>query len=90
MPVQQVAPPTFNDISQEIARFEDRFGISTAEFLAAANPLPQMDEDDAVEWQYLAEQRKALQQVASAFLYSHAAVGKTLRNSPCALDRLAA
>jgi hypothetical protein len=90
MPVQQLAPPTLNEISQETARFEERFGVSTAEFLANENALPEIDEDDAVEWLYLAEQLKALQQVAAASPYARNEVGKALKNSLCVMDRLAA
>jgi hypothetical protein len=49
-----------------------------------------MDEDEAVEWLYLAEQRKLLQEVTASCPYSRTRAGKPLKNSDSVFDRLAA
>ncbi len=86
MPIQQLAPPTLNEINQELAQFEGRFHISTEEFLASEQHGAQIDEDDAVQWLFLVEQRRVLR--ANPYLRSE--TGKSLKNCYSVLDRLAA
>jgi hypothetical protein len=90
MPIQQLAPRTFNEICLEIAELEARFQLTTAEFLALQSPLPGIDEDEAVDWLYLAEQRRTLHEVAARQPYLRTEAGKPLKNSQCIMDRLAA
>lgn len=90
MPIQKLEPPTLNEINHGIAHFEERFHISTEEFLLSEETVPQLTEDDAVEWLYLVEQRRALQDAATINPYSRSVSGKALKNRHSILDRLAA
>lgn len=90
MPIVQLAPRTLVEICEDITAFERRFNLSTADFIAMDSRLPEIDEDEAVEWLYLAEQRTALQETSARRPYLRCAVGKTLKNNQCSMDLLAA
>lgn len=89
MPVQQLSPPTITEILRELTSYEEQYGVSTAMFLTAEESLPEIDEDDAVEWLYRAEQLRVLRDADRVRSYSHLERG-TLKNEECMADRLAA
>ncbi len=90
MPVQQLAPPSVAEITRELALYEKRYNTTTAVFLESEGAIPEIDEDDAVEWQYRVEQLRALQQTEAARPYSRARRGVSLENDDCVMDCLAA
>jgi hypothetical protein len=67
MPVQQLAPPTLNEIVDDLRGFERKYQISTVDFLAKDGLILEVDDDDAVEWLYRVEQFRALQQGRSGY-----------------------
>ena len=62
MPVQQLASPTLSDVVSDLREFERKYGITTLDFLAKDGLIPEVDDDDAVEWLYRVEQFRVLQQ----------------------------
>ena len=90
MSVQQLAPPTRSEIARELAFYENRYQITTAAFLAEEGCIPDIDEDDAVEWLYRIEQLRVLQQVDLRRPYSCAVRVQSLENRESMMDRLAA
>lgn len=90
MSVHQLVPPTISEIARELASYEEQYGITTAAFLAADGSIPDVDEDDAVEWLYRVEQLRVLQQADSVSPYSRVERGISLKNCDSMLDRLAA
>jgi hypothetical protein len=93
MPVEQLAPPTLTEVERDIAVYEDRYQMTTADFLAADGCVSGIDEDDAVEWLYRAEQRRVLQEPEFSSPYSRCDRAKPLNgctNVMDVMDRLAA
>jgi hypothetical protein len=90
MPVQQLASPSITDIVRELTSYEEQYGVSTDDFLAAEGRLPEIDEDDAVEWLYRIEQLRVLREVDCMHPYSRLERGTSLKNEECMMDRLAA
>ena len=62
MPVQQLPPPTIAEVEKDIADYERKYNMTTAAFLALTEADPSIDEDDAMEWAYRAEQLAALRE----------------------------
>ncbi|MFP5276767.1 MAG: hypothetical protein ACLGPM_06610 [Acidobacteriota bacterium] len=90
MPIQKLTPPTLDEINRAIAGFEERSQMTSEDFVQMEQPVSQLDEDDAVEWLYLIEQRRALRNAARVQPYSRSQAGKSLKNCHDVLDRLAA
>lgn len=90
MPVQLLAPPTISEIALELAEFERQYHISTNAFIEAEGRIPEVDEDDAVEWLYCWAQFLALQGSQVGCAYSHAERGAKLKNCERVMDLLAA
>jgi len=90
MPVQQIAPPTIIEIARELASYEEQYGITTAKFLEEDCRIPEIDEDDAVEWFYRVEQLRVLQEVDCMRPYSRVERGVSLKNHDSVMDCLAA
>jgi hypothetical protein len=90
MSVQQLAPPTRSEIMRELAFYENQYQITTDAFLAAEGRIPEIDEDDAVEWHYRVEQLRVLQQIESSRPYSCAVRVQSLKNCESMMDCLAA
>lgn len=90
MPVQQLAPPTMIEIARELASYEEQYQITTAAFLSKGGCIPEIDEDDAVEWLYRVEQLRVLQQLDSMRPYSRVERGTSLKNHDSVMDCLAA
>jgi hypothetical protein len=62
MPVTQLAPPTLDEIVDDLKKFEKKYHISTVDFLAEDGLTDAVDDDDATEWLYRVEQFRMLQQ----------------------------
>ena len=62
MSVQQLAPPTLDEIVDDLKEFEKRYGISTVDFVAQNGMVSAVDDDDATEWLYRVEQFRTIQQ----------------------------
>lgn len=62
MPVEQIAPPTLAEIAQNLKEYEKKYRISTVDFLEVDGEIAEVDDDDAMEWLYLVEQFRSLQQ----------------------------
>ncbi|MGD0521006.1 MAG: hypothetical protein ABSA48_07095 [Terracidiphilus sp.] len=90
MSVQQLAPLTISEIARELAFYEVQYGTTTAAFLAAEGHIPEIDEDDAVEWFYRVEQLRVLRLVDSKCPYSRIERGTPLENCDNMMDCLAA
>ncbi len=84
MSVQQLAPPTIIEIARELREFEERNHMTTTEFLAVSGRVPEMDEDEAVEWFYRAEQLRVLQELGGGNRYSRS--GRELSNCDSVID----
>jgi hypothetical protein len=90
MPIHQLAPPTITDVVRELTSYEEQYGISTEKFLEADGRFPEIDEDDAVEWLYRAEQLRVLRDFENLRPYSSLERGMSLENDECSQDLLAA
>ena len=89
MSVQQIAPPTIDEIERALRAFETQYRISTPAFIEADGRISDVDEDDAVEWAYLVEQLQCLREVEVRFSYSRIKGETTLQNNDSIIDRLA-
>jgi hypothetical protein len=63
MTVKQLAPPTLNEVANELREFEKKYAMTTVDFLEKDGLLPNVEGDDAVEWLYRVEQFRALRRV---------------------------
>jgi hypothetical protein len=90
MPVEQFAPPTIDEIRRDLAAYEQRYNMSTSEFLKRDGCVVGIDEDDAVEWLYRAEQIRFLQEQAVVSPYAHLEHAVPLKTCTDTMDRLAA
>ncbi len=57
MPIQELAPPTLQEVVELISQLENQYQITSSEFLNAGEHIP---EDEASEWKYLLQQREVL------------------------------
>jgi hypothetical protein len=90
MPVQQLAPPTIDEIVADIKDFERKYGVSTLDFLKVDGDIDSVDEDDAIEWLYRVEQFRTLQSRNSPTRTERAtSVGECISVSD-AMEKLAA
>ena len=89
MSVQQLSPPTVEEIERDLAEFEAQYQISTADFVVAAYCVPGVDEDDAVNWSYLIEQLKFFRRIEVVSSYSRVDPAPLLENCDTTSDRLA-
>lgn len=93
MPVQQLAPPSVADIRRDLFNLEQKYSTSTAAFVAADGYVPGIDEEDAVEWLYRAEQLRVLEEPEVFSPYSRTERATTLKgctNVMEVMDQLAA
>jgi hypothetical protein len=67
MPTQIRNAPTIAEVTRKIAEFEDMYGLSTEVFVTHDSLSANVDEDDAMEWNYLHEQLCALREDALEF-----------------------
>ena len=58
MPIQRRSVPTLDSVSRKIKDFERQHHVSTEDFLG--NSSINIDQDDAMNWLFLVEQRKVL------------------------------
>lgn len=86
MPVQQLAPPTLNDIVSDLQEFERKYGITTVDFLAKDGLVSEVDDDDAVEWLYRVEQFRVLQQRSSGYAASRTERATSVKDSTDVID----
>jgi hypothetical protein len=75
MPIQRRNAPTYESVSFKIRTYEQDYQMTTEEFLIECPE--RVDEDDAMEWRFLAEQRRVL---VSAFIGYSAPRVKESRN----------
>jgi hypothetical protein len=88
MPIQRRSAPTLEGVNRQIEAFEHQYKIDTDVFLNDCHNVS-VNEDDAMEWAYLVEQRSALLDAAIGTLYGSADV-EELENSDSSLELLAA
>jgi len=72
MPIQILPAATLESIQRDLRRFEEEYGMSSAEMLNACEDdvrLIDLDGPDSVEWNFLLEQRQALLRCAHAGHY---------------------
>jgi hypothetical protein len=80
MPVEQIAQPSIDEIRRDLKAYEDKYSMSTAAFIAVNGCVDQIDEDDAVEWLYRAEQLRVLEEPVAHSPYSRNERPKELKN----------
>jgi len=56
MPIKRRNIPTIEGVTRQMQAFEFRYSITTDEFLRQDGLDNRVDEDDAIQWQYLREQ----------------------------------
>ena len=89
MSMQELAPPTIQEIERDLAAFETQYGIKTVDFVEAGCCGHGVDEDDAVNWSYLVEQLKFFRRGEVISSYSRVTPAPLLENRDSAADRLA-
>jgi len=93
MPVEQVKAPSIAEVRRDLKAYEEQYAMSTAEFQAKCGCDDRIDEDDAVEWLYRAEQLRVLEEGDARSPYARAE-RRELRQSNATvaelMDRLAA
>jgi hypothetical protein len=89
MSIQHLAPPTIDEVEHALRALETQYGITTPAFIEVEGRVPNVDEDDAVEWDYLVEQLRCLREVEVKFSYSRIKGETTLMNNDSVMDRLA-
>jgi hypothetical protein len=90
MPIQRRNTPTLTGVARQIEAFEARYRIDTVTFLQQEGRIAEIDSEDGVEWLYLAEQLRALQEAAVEDLYSSHCETVLLQNDECCPELLAA
>jgi len=83
MPIKRRNIPTIEGVTRQMQAFEFRYSITTDEFLRQDGLDNRVDEDDAIQWQYLREQLSALQDAAIERLYSALPKGNEVRLKNC-------
>lgn len=69
MPIQRGSVPTIEGVARQIKALEIRYGMDTEAFLEESCAIS-VDEDDAMQWEYLHHQLLALRQAAVQTLYA--------------------
>jgi hypothetical protein len=90
MPIQRRNTPTLEGVTRQIEVYEVRYRIDTASFVARDGRVAEVDTEDGMEWLYLAEQQRVLQEAAVESLYSSHYQNELLQNDECCPELLAA
>lgn len=68
MPIQRRGTPTYEGVERQIQAFERLYNLDTSSFMSDCHNTT-VDEDDAVQWSYLVDQREVLIDAAVGMLY---------------------
>jgi hypothetical protein len=92
MPIQRRSAPTLEGVARQIKAFEIRYNMDTEAFLEQGCDGSAVDEDDAMQWEYLHEQLVVLREAAVETLYAAQLEGREtlLQNVDTAPELLAA
>ena len=91
MSVQKRNAPTIEEVARARREFEIRYEMDTETFLQQGCDDGVVDEDDAMQWEYLSEQLEVLRAAAVVHMYSLPSRGsETLSNNRFDPELLAA
>ena len=83
MPIEKRNAPTMEQVASERRELELRYEMSTETFLKYGCDNKTVDEDDAMQWEYLNEQMEVLQAAAVEKLYAVPVRGQVTLSNNC-------